>query len=54
MTKARDTQHETGVHKDFFYFDLSDEGHEKLLEHELREAKQNPLEPLEEVTRIEY
>jgi len=38
----------------YFYFDLSDEGHEKLLQKELEEAKQDPLSPLDEVTRVEY
>ncbi|MGG1660415.1 hypothetical protein [Brevibacillus sp. NRS-1366] len=40
--------------KEYFYFDLSDEGHEKLLQKELQEAHDNPLAPLEEVTKIEY
>ncbi|WP_164684839.1 hypothetical protein [Brevibacillus reuszeri] len=40
--------------KEYFYFDLSDEGHEKLLQKELTEANDNPLGPLDEVTKIEY
>ncbi|MGG4493501.1 hypothetical protein [Brevibacillus reuszeri] len=39
---------------EYFYFDLSDEGHEKLLQKELAEANENPLGPLNEVTKIEY
>ncbi|MED1953046.1 hypothetical protein [Brevibacillus centrosporus] len=39
---------------EYFYFDLSDEGHEKLLQRELDEANTNPLSPLEEVTKVEY
>ncbi|EMT51461.1 hypothetical protein I532_17948 [Brevibacillus borstelensis AK1] len=39
---------------EFFYFDLSDEHHEKLLEKELKEGHENPLGPLEEVTKVEY
>jgi hypothetical protein len=39
---------------EYFFFDLSDESHEKLLDKELREAKENPLGPLEEVTKVEY
>ncbi len=39
---------------DFFYFDLAEESHEKLLENELKEAKENPLEPISEVTKVEY
>jgi hypothetical protein len=39
---------------EYFFFDLSDESHEKILEKELREAKENPLGPLEEVTKVEY
>jgi hypothetical protein len=39
---------------EYFFFDLSDESHEKMLEKELREAKENPLGPLEEVTKVEY
>lgn len=47
----RDAQSEP---KEYFYFDLSDESHEKILEKELKEAKENPLGPLEEVTKVEY
>ncbi|NGQ95865.1 hypothetical protein G3578_11935 [Brevibacillus sp. SYP-B805] len=39
---------------DYFYFDLADESHERLLEKELKEASENPLEPLNEVTKVEY
>ncbi|MDF2681457.1 MAG: hypothetical protein K0R47_2647 [Brevibacillus sp.] len=39
---------------EYFYFDLSNKGHEKLLQHELQEAKEDPLSPLEEVTKVEY
>jgi hypothetical protein len=48
-------QREKQNHEDeYFFFDLSDESHEKLLDKELREAKENPLGPLEEVTKVEY
>lgn len=40
--------------KEYFYFDLADEGHEHLLQKELQEAHDNPLASLEEVTKIEY
>ncbi|WP_161827316.1 hypothetical protein [Brevibacillus choshinensis] len=39
---------------EYFYFNLSDDGHERLLQHELQEAEEDPLSPLEEVTKIEY
>ncbi|QRG68034.1 hypothetical protein [Brevibacillus choshinensis] len=39
---------------EYFYFDLSSEGNQRLLQHELEEAEENPLSPLEEVTKIEY
>jgi hypothetical protein len=54
MTEANNPNRETGKPKEYFYFDLSDESHEKLLEKELQEAKENPLGPLEEVTKVEY
>ncbi|WP_019122955.1 hypothetical protein [Brevibacillus massiliensis] len=47
---ARKDQHAD----EYFYFNLADESHEKLLEKELREARENPLEPLQEVTEVEY
>ncbi|MFM1653584.1 hypothetical protein ACI7RC_15940 [Brevibacillus sp. B_LB10_24] len=47
---ARKDQHAD----EYFYFSLADESHEKLLEKELREARENPLEPLQEVTEVEY
>jgi phosphoribosyl-ATP pyrophosphohydrolase len=40
--------------REYFYFDLSDEGHEKLLQKELEEAHEDPLAPLNEVTKVEY
>lgn len=39
---------------EYFYFDLSDKAHEKLLQKELQEANENPLGPLGEVTKVEY
>ncbi|MEJ8547874.1 hypothetical protein [Brevibacillus borstelensis] len=50
----RQSQEKDKQEGEFFYFDLSDEHHEKLLEKELREAHENPLGPLEEVTKVEY
>lgn len=38
----------------YFYFDLADESHEKILEKELKEAKENPLGLMNEVTKVEY
>lgn len=40
--------------REYFYFDLSDEGHEKLLQKELEDAHEDPLAPLNEVTKVEY
>jgi hypothetical protein len=54
MTEANEPNRKTGKSGEFFYFDLSDESHVKLLEKELQEAKENPLGPLEEVTKVEY
>jgi hypothetical protein len=54
MTERNAANRENGTPKEYFYFDLSDESHEKLLEKELQEATENPLGPLEEVTKVEY
>lgn len=51
MSEQRPKKH---VPKEYFYFDLSDEGHEKLLQKELQDANENPLGPLNEVTKVEY
>jgi predicted transcriptional regulator len=53
MAEKEQADQKTGK-PDYFYFDLSDESHEHLLEAELQEAKENPLEPLNEVTKVEY
>lgn len=54
MPEESKSSREQKNHDDFFYFDLSDESHEKILQKELEDAKSNPLEPLNEVTKIEY
>ncbi|MEB3103584.1 hypothetical protein [Ferviditalea candida] len=38
----------------YFYFDLADEHHRKLMEEEMEEHKEDPLKPLENITRVEY
>jgi|GEM_PF-1564348 len=54
QNKAKNTNRENDKPDEFFYFDLSDESHEKILQKELKEAKENPLGPINEVTEIEY
>lgn len=45
---------EAKTNKPYFYFDITDESHRKLLDEEQVEASQYPLENLKKVTEIDY
>lgn len=38
----------------YFYFDLADDHHSELMEEEMEEHREDPLKPLENITRVEY
>ncbi len=54
MTQRDETKNDRDNPKEYFYFDLADESHEKILQKELEDAKENPLGPMNEVTKVEY